>query len=113
MKILIAEDNSAMRSLIRQFCQGVAQEVLECRNGLEAIALYEAARPDWVLMDIVMPELDGLKATARLRETFPEARIIIVTDNDTREYRVAARRAGALHFVCKDNLRELRGLMVP
>ena len=48
MKLLIAEDNRAMRSLIKQICQGVTQDILECSNGLEAIALYEAARPDWV-----------------------------------------------------------------
>ncbi len=112
MKILIAEDNPAMRALIKQICQGVTQGFLECDNGLDAIALYEAARPDWVLMDIVMPELDGLKATARLKEVFPEARVIVLTQFDTAEYRAAACRAGARHFLCKDRLRQLPELML-
>ena len=100
-----------MRALIKQICQGVTRDILECSNGLEVIALYEAATPDWVLMDILMPGLDGLKATARIRKAFPDARIIVVTEFDTLEYRLAASRAGALHFICKDNLRELPQLI--
>jgi CheY-like chemotaxis protein len=111
MKVLLADDNPAMRQVIRRILHGLATEVRECDNGAEACALYAAHHPDWALMDVEMPEVNGLVATARIRADFPEARILIVTNYDDASPRAAAARAGACGYVLKDNLWEPRQRM--
>jgi CheY-like chemotaxis protein len=108
MKVLLADDNPAMRQVIRRILHGLATEVRECGNGAEACALYAAHHPDWALMDVEMPEVNGLVATERIRADFPDARILIVTNYDDASLRAAAARAGACGYVLKDNLLELR-----
>lgn len=107
MNVLIVEDNSAMRRLIRNIVSKVASEVYECRDGAEALAAYAIHRPDYVLMDIQMGVMDGITATARIKAADPAAKIIIVTDYDQVELREAAREAGACGYVVKENLLEL------
>lgn len=108
-KFLIVDDHAAFRQTLRAFLPD--STVLECADGREVLALYAAERPDWVLMDIQMPGLDGLTATRRLKETFPVARIIIVTNHAGEEIRAAAREAGADGFVHKENLEELPAMI--
>jgi CheY-like chemotaxis protein len=108
MKVLLADDNTAIRQVIRRILHGLVTEVRECGNGAEACALYAALHPDWALMDVEMPEVNGLVATARIRADFPDARILIVTNYDDDALRAAAARAGACGYVLKDNLWELR-----
>ena len=114
MKILIVEDNSQMRQLIRSFVEDLAEEVIECGDGEEAVAVYAAQKfggDDRVLMDLQMPRLGGVEATRRLLAAFPEARIIIVTQYDDPYWREAAQQAGACGYVLKENLLDLRALM--
>ncbi len=107
MNVLIVEDNSAMRRLIRNIVSPVADQVYECSDGAEAVAAYVLHRPDYVLMDIEMSVMDGITATARIKALEPTAKIIIVTDYDQVELREAAQEAGACGYVVKDNLLEL------
>ena len=104
-KFLIVDDHAAFRQTLRAFLPD--STVTECADGREVLALYAAERPDWVLMDIQMPGLDGLTATRRLKERFPVARIIIVTNHAGEEFRTAAREAGADGFIHKEHLEEL------
>jgi CheY-like chemotaxis protein len=108
-KFLIVDDHAAFRQTLRAFLPD--STVTECADGSEVLALYAAERPDWVLMDIQMPGLDGLTATRRLKERFPLARIIIVTNHAGEEFRAAAREAGADGFVHKENLEELAAMI--
>jgi CheY-like chemotaxis protein len=108
MKILLADDNAAMRQVIRRILHGLVTEVSECGNGAEACVMYATQQPDWVLMDVEMPEVNGLTATARICADFPAARILIVTNYDDAALRAAAVQAGACGYVLKDNLWELR-----
>jgi len=73
----------------------------EAENGREALALYEATRPDVVLMDIRMPEMDGVEATRRLRQRWPDAQVIILTTFDDDEYVFDGLRAGAQGYLLK------------
>src|SRR5258705_8146346 len=111
MKVLIVEDNRNMRDAIKRMLQGLTPQVRECRDGSEALGAYIAFRPDWVLMDIKMEAVDGLTATREIRDAFPEARIIILTNYDDPLMREAAREAGASEYLLKDDLLSLYGLL--
>ncbi|HEX4166318.1 MAG TPA: response regulator [Bryobacteraceae bacterium] len=67
-KVLIVDDNRASRDLIRAILKTVRCEIIEAKNGREALALMQQARPHLVLLDIDMPDLDGLMAVKRIRE---------------------------------------------
>ncbi len=108
MKILLAEDNAAMRQMIRRILHGLADETCECGSGAEVCALYAAQQPDWVLMDIELPGQDGINATRQIKAAWPEANILIVTSYDEPALRQAAQAAGACGYVLKTNLLELR-----
>ncbi|MGH9845623.1 MAG: response regulator transcription factor [Blastocatellia bacterium] len=111
MKLLIVEDNLPIRRLIRRLVGDLADEIGECGDGVEAEALYAELLPDWVLMDIEMPRVNGIAATRRIKAAFPEARIVIVTNYDDAALRAAALAAGACGYVLKENLLELRQLL--
>jgi DNA-binding NarL/FixJ family response regulator len=104
MTFLIVEDNSEMRRLIRRAVTRKSDIVYECNDGSDALASYMEHGPDWVLMDIKMPKLDGISATLRIKKAFPEARIVVVSQYDDPEVREGACRAGAAGYVLKDNL---------
>ena len=111
MRLLIVEDSQQMRREIKLFVSDLAQEICECGDGAEALSAYAAQRPDWVLMDIRMEEVDGLTATRRIKAAHPEARIMILTAYDDAELREAARSAGACEYVTKENLLEVRRIL--
>ncbi len=102
--LLIVEDNEQMRRMIKTVVAHLAEATYECGDGSQALGWYAAGRPDWVLMDIEMPGVDGITATRRIKEAFPEAKVMIVTDYGGERLRRAARRAGACEYVLKENL---------
>jgi two-component system, NarL family, response regulator DegU len=104
VKYLIIDDNKNMRQIIRQTISTESDSILECSDGEEAVKAYTSFLPDFVLMDIHMKKMDGLKATNKILEKFPDARIIIITENDTSSFRSAAAKAGALTLISKENL---------
>lgn len=75
--------------------------VAECKNGHEAIEQYSSLRPDLVTMDIIMPDMDGLKATEELRKIDPEAKIIMLSSIGMKEKITAAVKLGAKNFILK------------
>src|SRR5262249_26613429 len=111
-RILIVDDNAPVRKLMVSLLSRVADEIYECGDGADVVFAYSQLKPDWVLMDIKMGEVDGLVATTRIKSRFPDARIIIVTNHDDRELRDAARDAGAFGYVLKDNLFSLPELLL-
>src|SRR5258706_9145069 len=111
MRLLIVEDNNQMRRLIKSIVGDLSDAVFECGDGSEALELYSAHRPDWVLMDIEMKILDGISATRQIKAVFPDARIMIVTEYDHPDWREEARCAGACEYVLQEDLLELRGIL--
>jgi CheY-like chemotaxis protein len=111
--LLIADDNAGVRAAIRSVVGDLAGRVVECEDGLRAIALYDQLHPDWVLMDVSMPQLDGISATRRIRAGDPRARVVIVTDHGDTQVRRAATDAGAEAFVTKDDLFRLTEILAP
>ena len=111
MKLLIAEDNAAMRQLICSIVADLADGIVECSNGAEAVAAYGEHHPDWVLMDLRMDVMDGLQATRAIKAQWPDARVVIVTSYNDAKLRVEASRAGACRYVLKEELLSLRQLI--
>ncbi len=105
--ILIVEDNAAIRRLIRRTVKHLASEIHECADGAEALDAYTQYHPDIVFMDIRMPRMDGLAATRLIREHYPQAHIVVVTDYEMDELKSAALEAGAHGYALKDNLCQL------
>lgn len=112
MRVLIVEDNQAMRRMIRRMLRDVADEISECGDGAAAFSMYEALRPDWVLMDIEMGQLNGLEATRRIVAAYRDARIIIVTNYNDAELRATAQAVGACGYILKDDLSALKQMLV-
>lgn len=109
--LLIVDDSDEMRALIRALVGDVAGEIHECADGADAVTLYERLRPEVVLMDVRMRDVDGITATRRIRSVDPRARVVIVSEHGGESARRAARRAGASGFLLKDNLLELPELL--
>ena len=111
VSVMIVDDSDEIRRMLRAVVGEVADPIYECRDGAEACSAYTTLRPDWVLMDVSMVPMDGITATRHIIETFPAARILIVTQYDDAHFRAAAREAGACGYVLKDNLFEVRRLL--
>jgi CheY-like chemotaxis protein len=111
VSLLIVEDNPAMRQLIKSIVADLARDISECSDGSEALSAFQRCRPDWVLMDIRMPQLDGIAATSQITSAFPEANVVIVTDHDDDKLRHAAFAAGARAYVLKEDLFAVREVL--
>jgi DNA-binding NarL/FixJ family response regulator len=106
--VLLADDQELVRSgfrLILELADGI-EIVGEAVDGREAVRLAKELQPDVVLLDVRMPELDGIEATRQLRQAGVEARVLVLTTFDLDEYVYAAVRAGASGFLLKDAPRE-------
>jgi len=111
MKILIVDDNEQMRRMVKTLVKDLVECVFECGHGAGALLAYTQHRPDWVLMDIDLPEVDGITATRRIVTAHPEARVMMVTNYDDADLREAARLAGACEYVIKEDLIEIRHIL--
>jgi DNA-binding NarL/FixJ family response regulator len=104
IRVLVVDDQSMVRAGFRMLLAGEPdiEVVAEAGNGLEAVASAARLRPDVVLMDIRMPELDGLEATRRILAADDASRVLILTTFDLDDYVYEALRIGASGFVLKD-----------
>jgi len=104
VSVLLVDDQELMRMAFRMVIESQPDLTVagEAANGLDAVAQAEALHPDVVLMDVRMPELDGVEATRRIVDSGSDARVIILTTFDLDEYVYAALRAGASGFLLKD-----------
>jgi two-component system, NarL family, nitrate/nitrite response regulator NarL len=103
LKVVIADDHPLFRIGIAYGLRGLELDVVgEACDGLEAVTLCERLRPDAVLLDVKMPNLDGLEACKRISKILPQARIIMLTTFSEAALVSAARSAGAVAFVSKE-----------
>jgi len=100
-KILIVDDAEFLRVRISKMLVGGGHEVIEADNGLKAVETYKTARPDAVLMDITMPEMDGLAALKEIKALDPAARVVMLTALGQESVVLEAIKSGAKDFVVK------------
>jgi NarL family two-component system response regulator LiaR len=104
IRVLIADDHAVVRQGLRTFLdlQADIDVVGEAADGEEAVAVAAEHAPDVILLDLVMPRLDGIGALRRLREAAPAARVIVLTSFGEDERLFTALRAGASGYLLKD-----------
>ena len=111
MTVLIVDDHAQVRRIIRSVIADLAMEIRETGTAEEALTLCADSPPDWVLMDIQLPGLDGLAAARVIIATWPAVRVCIVTNYDDLALRATASDAGAAAYVVKENLLVLREIL--
>src|SRR5246500_4148267 len=106
IRIIAVDDHSLLRDGIAKLlaAQSDMELVAEASNGLEAIEQFRIHKPDVTLMDLQMPELNGVDATIAIRDQFPEARIIVLTTYSGDVLIVRALKAGAQGYLLKNLL---------
>jgi len=121
--LLVVEPSLQMRRLIRLIFNDKVEQIVECPDGSEALAVYANCHPDWVLIDlnikspdsgnraIAAGPLDAISITRRINQLFPDARITILADYDDPGLRQAAYGAGASAYFVKDDLSSLPALL--
>ncbi|QSG15689.1 chemotaxis protein CheY [Halapricum desulfuricans] len=100
-EVLIADDSEFMRNLLREILEEDHQIVGEVENGVEAVETYKEENPDLVMMDIVMPIRDGIEATDEIKNTDPNANVIMCTSVGQEEKMKEAVKAGADGYITK------------
>ncbi len=103
LRAIIADDDPLARRMIKDALQEAGIVVIaEAHNGRQVVELVLHYRPDVVLMDVVMPELDGIAATRRIVKEIPEQLVIMLTSGDDDDVAMVGLRAGAVGFLTKD-----------
>lgn len=106
--VLIADDHPVVRTGLQGMLEGQLdfEVVGEAQDGEEAVEMTEHLKPSVVLMDLKMPGLDGVRATARIREQQPDAYVLVLTTSDSGADILRAIEAGATGYLLKDAPRE-------
>ena len=103
IRLMLADDHRMLREGLRRSMTDQGFDVVgEARDGDEAIQLAEDLLPDVILMDVTMPEVDGVEATRQIKQITPEVRIVMLTMHADQEVLAAAIRAGASGYLVKD-----------
>jgi DNA-binding NarL/FixJ family response regulator len=102
MRVLLADDHQILRDGIRRGLESAGEQVVgEADNGEHALELVRETNPDIVLMDLSMPVLDGVSATRRITDEFPDVRVVVLTMHDDPQRTRAALEAGAVGYMTK------------
>ena len=109
--MLIVEDQDFMRRMLREYLQGAYPDavIMEAADGARALELCGSHSPQLVLMDVRLPDANGIDLTAQVRKMLPDTEVIIISQHAGRAYVERARAAGAFAYITKDKV--YRGLL--
>ena len=106
-KILLADDEAHIRKFIGLILRQLGSPtIIEAANGAQAVELYQSERPDLVLLDVNMPEVDGLQALEQIHALDPDCAVIMLTSLTTRNIIERAADLGAINYIRKDTPKE-------
>jgi CheY-like chemotaxis protein len=101
-RVLLVDDLAESRQMVREFLEGEGINVVaEAGNGREAVSVVQEQHPDVVLMDIRMPDMDGLEATRKIKGWSPDTQIVMLSFYDEPDLQKAALRLGVFEFLVK------------
>jgi DNA-binding NarL/FixJ family response regulator len=105
IRVLIVDDQALMRETLRSFLEGLpgVEVIGEAENGRVAVQLARDTKPTVVVMDVIMPETDGIAATRIITAEMPEVKVIVLSMQYDESYRETLRQAGASCFLSKDS----------
>ena len=99
--VLIVDDSGFARRMLRQMLESAGHSVDEVKGGMEALERYSLKKPDVVLLDIIMEEMNGLEVLTRLRELDSKAKVVVATADTQNATRREAESAGAMGMLAK------------
>lgn len=104
IRILVVDDHAVIRSGLRKFLMvnRDLEPVGEATDGVEAVRMVDLYKPDVILMDLMMPEMDGITATREIRRKYPPARVIVLTSFSDADLVHGALQAGAIGYLQKN-----------
>ena len=105
-KILIVDDSAMSRRTLRRILESPEYEVVEAEDGMAALELYFVAKPDLVLLDLVMKGMYGVDVLNKLRELDPDAKVVIASADIQRSTREVVEESGATAFITKPFMKE-------
>ena len=111
MRLLIVEDHAGMRNKLRELLAGPNVEMHECGTGEEAMWSVHDFQPDWIIMDVNLPGVNGFEATEAIRKELPSVRVVIICAEDRDYLRIQAQAVGAEQFLSKHHLAKLPGIL--
>ena len=100
-RVLIVDDDAFVRVVLKDALEGQGYKLLEAADGEEAVAQATVARPDVVLLDLMMPRQSGLEALTKIRKLHPEGRVVVISSMDSESLVAQAMSAGAQSFIAK------------
>jgi DNA-binding NarL/FixJ family response regulator len=109
---MIVDDNKEMRETLKSMVHDLVTVVDECEDGAEVMEHYRSSHPDFVLMDIAMKTVDGIRATRTLMKEFPDAKVVMVSNYDDEEMKLEALKAGSIGYVQKEYLNAIKQFLV-
>jgi len=106
IRVLVVDDHRHIHEVITRVLENVPDVVIvgQAANGVEAVKLCEETRPDLVLMDVVMPRMDGMQATEIIRAKYPETKILVLSSFQDHQSVHQLLRGGAVGYITKDSL---------
>jgi two-component system response regulator DegU len=110
--VMIVDDNKEMRETLKSLVGSMVNVVDECEDGSEVMQHYRTSHPDFVLMDIAMKSMDGIRATSLLIKEFPDAKVVMVSNYDDEEMKTEALKAGSIGYVHKEYLNAIKQYFV-
>ena len=103
IRLMLVDDHDVVRTGLRSFLetQPGLKVIAEAKNGLEALEQAKKTQPDIVLMDVTMPDMDGMEATHKLKKLYPECQVLVLTVHSDKQYFMQMLAAGASGYLTK------------
>ncbi len=105
-RVMLVEDSLSIRQIVKDTLQDqfTSLSIMEASDGVEAFQKIDTQPPHLIFMDISLPGENGLELTQKIKSKYPDIIVVILTSHDTTEYREAAKRSEANHFLSKSSI---------